>query len=287
MSNTNSMLQIKTLVDKPVTFNPDAQNIKQTYSSFYLSAFLLVFFSLSSTSSAVNALNSVQTNSDKPSMRMVEWKISGDSSTIDLQNQQIIYRGNASFISHNISIKGDLIKANQDSQSKTIEVQGKPALLKQSQNNKSDDESNLQSFKLTALKVTYSLLNNQLAAEQQVELTLTEQQSLSNSTTESIQISAHKMFSQQKNKLILIFQGSPLTLTINQANQSAMTAQAEHLSFDQQNNQLELTGNVVVTTGSEIIKAEKLRYNSLTQLIEIPQGAKPVQMSQPKEANNE
>ena len=191
-------------------------------------------------------------------------KIRGDSSSWDIANNQMKYFGNAVLTYQNLVIKGDELVAKSDSIDKQeiIIVTGQPASFQDV-----DPEQNL-STNLRAYKIQYHSANNTINASQQVHIKQT------NERQETINIEGEELSLKQEKNYRLSVSGSPLHITILQADQSSIDAQAEQLFYDKKTEQFELIGSVVVKSERETMKANRVIYNMKTQILQVPKSDK-------------
>ena len=187
-------------------------------------------------------------------------KISSDSSFWDLSKNQMKYSGNAVFSSANLTIKGEQIVAQKTPKGgdEAINVSGKPASF-------TERQPQLQELtQLNAENINYQVNTKLVTASTRVHLLQ------KNPKAETIEINGDKLTISQKTNYHLSVLGSPLTVTIVQAGQAPISAQAEKLFYDKQNQQFELTSNVILTSMRETMKADKVIYNMATGTLEVP-----------------
>ena len=216
------------------------------------------------------------------------FKISSDSTIQDFANQIIIYKGNALFTTDAISVNGDQIKAfKSKDEIKKIRITGSLAKLSQYQSALN------QLTQLSAQTINYQLDNQIITAEKNITLIQKTTESKNDSELEDKNESYFKAQGQKLNLMpapqnILTMSGSPLKIVINQPNQTPFNIKANKMTYNQLSQQFELSGNVILSTGRETIKAARILYNGKTQILQLPESqGQRVEMIQAKKGTHE
>ena len=132
-------------------------------------------------------------------------------------------------------------------------------------------------LELGASNISYQLLNKIVNATGKVTLT--------QKTNETIffKINGQNLTLQTKPYNQLNMSGAPLILIINSQDQAPMKATAEKISYDQNTQIFEISGNVNLATERENISANKIIYNHQTRVLQIPKSLdQQVEMTQTK-----
>lgn len=205
-------------------------------------------------------------------------KIRGDSSYWDIPNNQMKYIGNAVFSNPNLTIKGDEIIAQKQSNGtdESIEVKGKPAEFNER------PSLTQQRTQLSAGNIRYLVNKKIITARNNVQLNQID------ANSDSIDITGNQLQINQAKSYRLSVSGSPLTVKITQAGQAPISAQASNLSYNRGTEQFELEGQVTLTSLRETMKAEKVLYNMKTGILQVPKSPnKQVEIIQSKNNNDE
>ncbi|WP_185964492.1 LptA/OstA family protein [Aliikangiella marina] len=189
-------------------------------------------------------------------------KITGDSSSWDIANNQMKYFGNAVLTFQNLTLKGDQLIAMRDPQSKreTIIVNGQPASFEDT------NQAQQLSTNLQALNIEYQ--SETILASQNVHIKQV------NERQETIDIKGDKLSWKQSTDFSLSVSGSPLEVAIMQADKSSISAKANQLIYNKQSELFELIGDVIVNSERETLRAEKVIYNMKTRILQVPKSDK-------------
>lgn len=213
-----------------------------------------VFFSLVVSATELKTVNIKNT-----------FKINGDSSSWDIAKSLMTYSGNANFSYNNLSMSGEKIILQRQSKNshsinkdEVVTVTGQPARLSQLAAVDKD------SAQLTSKNIVYQVGSQNISANTQVHLTLV------NQLQETLDIKSHSLSLNQQNELKVIAKGSPLKLIVKQHQQAPINAEAKELNFDKKTGIFILNGDVVLTSDTETMKAEKMIYDMNNKKFEMP-----------------
>lgn len=194
-----------------------------------------------------------------------QWKITSDSSSLDIANQTYQWSGNAHFSSGSLSISGDEIKEirSLNGDTRQVSILGSPASFEQQIPVHASDNLT-QLVKLAANKIAYDLNQQQVEANGDVSLMKMQKDD------DYFLIAGSSLELVQKPHLQVAMTGSPLKIVIQQPEKPAFNATASSIEFDEVSHIFTLSGDVELNTGREKITAEKILFDSQSQRIEIP-----------------
>lgn len=199
------------------------------------------------------------------------FKIESDSSSVDFNNHIMIYSGRASFKTETISISGDEIKSYKtQGEHHKVQITGSLAKLTEY------IPELKQLTQLFAATINYQLTDKTITAEKNIVLI----QKITNTPDiTEIENTSHNYFKVEGDNLnfspapqnILKITGHPLQITINLTEQEQLIASANKMLYYPKTQQFELSGNVILTTGRNEFKANKILYNTKTRSLQIPE----------------
>jgi lipopolysaccharide transport protein LptA len=209
------------------------------------------------------------------------FKISSDSSTIDLTNKIMTYKGNTIFTSDEISITGDELSVfKKEDDSRNLKVLGSPVKLLQ------NSASLSQIIELYAENIEYNLSKKDIWAKNKITLNQKTIDALIPKNNRFFKVLADELSFSSDSQGVIKMKGSPLQVSISQNQQSPLTATANELLYDQKTQAFELIGNVFLSTERDTIRAEKILYDG--KIIQIPESQnQPVQMTQTIKDSND
>ncbi len=189
-----------------------------------------------------------------------DWKITSDSSALDIANQVYKWKGNAVFTDQELFISGDEIKEHKSAQGETrlIHITGNPVKLVLNQ------KSQAREIKLSANMIEYQLDNKHITADRNVLLVH------KNTEDDYFEVKGDYLSLPFSPEELMEIKGSQMEVKINQPEQRPLQANANELNYTQKSFQFEIIGDVHLTTGRDNIKAQKILYNSQTRVIQIP-----------------
>lgn len=205
-----------------------------------------------------------------------KWTITSDSSVHDFKQQTVHYSGNVKFTTRELLIMGSkiIINKNPNGNIDKIEIIGSPAQFTQQQNE--------QTLQLSAENIVYLFSNQNIKAKKQVLLKQIE------NAVMLFKVKAESLNLLQTPTPLLTASGSPLELEIANSQQDNILAKGNSLDYKQVPQEFELTGNVKLINGRDIIKAPKIIYNNLTQVMQIPKTPNQrTEMTQSEKKNDE
>ncbi|WP_144391465.1 LptA/OstA family protein [Pleionea sediminis] len=186
-------------------------------------------------------------------------KLTADSLSGSRVDGVIVHRGNVNYCDPNAAFSADNLTLRRQKDNVEMHAEGTPVKMNQTSTE----------FKLNvnASSVNYEPQKLQFSFFDNVKLNL-------ESTAQNFSVSGRQLQYQfQKDEKLkpasMRASGTPLKLELNNQTEK-LSAEAKHLNFDYQSNSLTLEGDVRFLQAGDLIKAEKLIYNTKDKSWEVP-----------------